>query len=66
MPRDFRGPQAAPTCNFMEPILPASIRSGPAPPLFPETPWQLISRLISIIFFGRKVDAGKTIIESSN
>jgi len=49
----------------MERILPASTRNGLAPPLFPETPWQLISRLVSIIFFGRKIDTGKTIIESS-
>jgi hypothetical protein len=49
----------------MERMLPANTRNGLAPHLFPETPWQLILLLVSIIFFGRKVDAGKTIIESS-
>jgi len=49
----------------MEPILPAGTRNGLALPLFPETPWQLISMLVSIIFIGRKIDTGKTIIESS-
>jgi hypothetical protein len=37
-----------------KPILSARTRNGPAPHLFPETPWQLISLLVSITFFGRK------------